>query len=647
MPTDLLGRAARAAAVALVAAAAAALVSLAATRLRGPLVVDMQAELPRRVMAGFYPPEREGDLTFAWTSSRAELVLAGLARDREWSCSARLRAGRSRPPHLDILVDGLPALSREAPVDFEDVPFMLKPRGSRADTRISFAVNPTIVPGPQDPRPLGVQVDRISCAPSEGRALPLPPSARTAAIGVPAVFALVSSLGGAAAAAALGLGVAVAIVQSVPLNAGVAAFTPFVGTLAELGIWIPLLTLLGMKLTATVRRRGLTSFAGFFSCAAAAALYLQLLGLVHPSKPPIDVVFQAHRFDAVLGGNYFFTQPMPGGVRFPYAIGLYLFAAPWARLTADHALLLRITVCASDAISYVLLFWLVLRAWRDRVAAAGALMLAFTVPITFEVIGNANLTNEFGHAASIAALVIAAALPGSRRPRLHAVLLTAVCTLALLSHVSTFALLAATLLALVVLEWWAGGVEMRRSARTLLIVTVASCAIAVAGYYGHFVDVYKDALRVRTGAAAASALPSAAPEIRGQTAASLPMRVVDSVGRTGSWLGWPLLVLGAAGGWSLLRERRRDPATLLILSCAGAYVLFIGVAVMRVQPAYQRYTVEFVSRVVLATSPGVLLLAGAGASWALRSGVLARVAAVLVIGAAFTLAAFHWLAWFH
>jgi hypothetical protein len=646
MSTDLPGRAVRATTVALVSAAAAAVVSLAASTARGPVTVGMDAELPRRVMAGFYPPEREGDLTFAWTSARADLVLVGLPRDLGWACSARLRAGRSTPPHLEILVDGLSALSREAPIDFEEVGFPLTPRTSRADTRISFAVNPTIVPGPQDPRPLGVQVDRISCAPSDGGRLPLSSSARTPAIVGPALFALVSALSGAAAAAALVLGITVAIAQSVPLNTGVAAFTPFVETMTRLGIWIPLLTLLGMQFTGAVRRRGLTPFAAFFACAASAALYVQLLGLLHPSKPPIDVVFQAHRFGTVLAGHYFFTQPMPGGVSFPYAIGLYLFAAPWARLTSDHALLLRIVVCASDAVSYLLLFWLVIRAWRDRVAAAATLMLAFTVPITFEVIGNANLTNEFGHAASTAALVIAAALPGSRRPRLHALVLTVVCTLALVSHVSTFALLAATLLALAVVEWLAGGEEMRRAARTLLIATLASSAIAVAGYYGHFMDVYKDALRVRTGAAAAAAPVPAPTEIRGQTAATLPMRVADSVQRSGTWVGWPLLILGAVGGWRIARERRRDAATLVVVACAAAYVVFVGVAVMRVQPAYQRYTVEFVSRVVLGTSPALLLLAGAGASYGLRRGVIGRIATAALIAAAWVIAARAWMLWF-
>ena len=638
------------AAAAVVAGALAGLIALTiASWFRGPIAVDMTAELPRRVMSGFYPPERAGDLSFAWTSAQADLVLAGLARDRGWSCAARLRAARSAPPvpRLDILVDGVRILSRDAPNDFEDIHFDLPARSSRADTRITFAAAPTLVPGPQDRRPLGVQVDRIACVPQHGRYVAASAGARAAAAVVPAVFALAASLAGVPFAAAALIGGIVAIVQTVPLLTGIAAYTPFVRAMMLAGIWIPVVGLLLVKALELLRRRPLQPFAAAFGMAAAAALYVQLLGLLHPSKPPIDVVFQAHRFDAVLAGNYFFTQPMPGGVSFPYAIGLYIFAAPWARLTSDHATLLRIVVCASDAVAYLLLFWLVLRAWRDRAAAASALMLAFALPIAFEVIGNANLTNEFGHAASTAALAIAAAFPGSRRWVPHAIVLTAVSTLALVAHVSTFALLAFTLVALAVLFWRAGAPGFRRAAGALLIVTIVSSALAFAGYYAHFMDVYEDALRVRTGAGAPTGGAAVAPsEIRGQTADSLALRVVDSAERTAGWVGWPLLLLAAAGGWRVARERRRDPATLTILACAAAYIAFVGVAVMRVQPAYQRYTVEFVSRVVLATSPGVLLLAGAGASWGFRSGLPGRIATCVLIVAAFTIAARDWLVWF-
>jgi hypothetical protein len=644
----ILKRAARAAIAAALAAAAAALALTIAGRVRGPIAIDMIAAMPRSVASGFYPPERAGDLSFAWTSGRADLTLADLTRDRVWTCEARVRAARRAPPmpRLEVLVDGLSVLSRDAPNDFEDVRFDLPTRASRADTRLTFAVSPTIVPGPQDRRPLGVQVDRISCAPPNGGVIPLPGTARAAAIGVAAAFAAAAALAGVPLGGAFAIADAIAAAQVIPLSSGIAGYTPFVRTMSMLGVWIALVTLLLVTVIGLVRRRAIAPFPAAFTAAAAGALYLQLLGLLHPAKAPIDVVFQAHRFETVLAGNYFFTQPMPGGVSFPYAIGLYLFAAPWARLTSNHEALLRIVVCASDAAGFLLLFWLALRAWRDRAAAASVLMLAFALPLAFEVIGNANLTNEFGHAVSTAALAIAAALPGSRRRLPHAVLLAAVCTLALVAHVSTFALLVFTLSAMAALFWWIAEPGFRRAAAALLAVTIVSSTVAFAGYYAHFMDVYKVALRVRTGSAVSTSAPSPSGEIRGRTASSLPGRIVDSVEYTRAWLGWPLTLLGAAGAWRLVRERRRDPATVTVLACAAAYAVFVGVSVMRVQPAYQRYTVEFVSRVVLASSPGVLLLAGAGASWGLRRGPIERIATCLLIAAAFAIAGRDWMAWF-
>jgi hypothetical protein len=42
---------------------------------------------------------------------------------------------------------------------------------------------------------------------------------------------------------------------------------------------------------------------------------------------------------------------MPSGVEFPYAIGLYVTAAPWASLTRDHVLLLRVVVARAHVLA--------------------------------------------------------------------------------------------------------------------------------------------------------------------------------------------------------------------------------------------------------------------------------------------------------
>src|SRR4029453_15971721 len=63
----------------------------------------------------------------------------------------------------------------------------------------------------------------------------------------------------------------------------------------------------------------------------------------------VDALFQGDRLEWVLSGRYYFTQTMPDGVRFPYAIALYVFSMPWTYFTRDYVTLLRIVVCAAGA----------------------------------------------------------------------------------------------------------------------------------------------------------------------------------------------------------------------------------------------------------------------------------------------------------
>jgi hypothetical protein len=55
------------------------------------LVIEFGGELPA-VGRGFYPPEREGDVAFAWTSSRADLSLKGFDRSGRVRCDFVARA---------------------------------------------------------------------------------------------------------------------------------------------------------------------------------------------------------------------------------------------------------------------------------------------------------------------------------------------------------------------------------------------------------------------------------------------------------------------------------------------------------------------------------------------------------------------------
>src|SRR5262245_64169370 len=105
-------------------------------------------------------------------------------------------------------------------------------------------------------------------------------------------------------------------------------------------------------LTQARRRTALRNTARFAVAFSAAALFLKLLVLLHPNMGVGDTMFHAHKFQAVLAGNLYFTSIAPGGYAFPYPPGLYVFTSLFAGLvrrgTADMALL-RIVCASADA----------------------------------------------------------------------------------------------------------------------------------------------------------------------------------------------------------------------------------------------------------------------------------------------------------
>jgi hypothetical protein len=271
----------------------------------------------------------------------------------------------------------------------------------------------------------------------------------------------------------------------------------------------------------------------------------------------IDAVFHAHRLQWVLDGRYYFTQPMPNGVSFPYAIGLYVFAAPWSWLTSDYVTLLRVVVTAAEVTAGALLYFVVAQIWRDRLVAVLAVLFFHTVPLPYGILGNANLTNVFGQATALVTLVVAATfVPG----RLRIASFFAICALAFLSHISTFAVLSVTLAALAAWFWVLGGPALRRIGVAVLAVAVVAGIVSVAVYYGHFGEVYATALQSRTAAAVST---SEGPQVDASSArmtSPVGARLVRSARLTTIELGWPVLALAAIGLDPHRTLRRPRPA---------------------------------------------------------------------------------------
>ncbi len=644
---------ARAAAVALLGAIAGAVCLTVAFSWQTGVLLEMDRQLPR-ILSGVYPPERVQDVTFAWTGGRAELLLNGLDRRLPWVCTVRFRGGRPEPlpqPVVDVSIDGITVASRAATNEYQDVEVTAPPR-AHDGLVLTIAVSSTIVPGPRDQRDLGVQLDRLGCQP--GRAgIALPPRrallhATLAAAVLGAALSLINIVGVSAVGATLLLAAA----QAAPISAGPAPYDASSSLAVRLAVGIAVALVAAVLVAQRWTRQRLRNTARFVIAFSAAVLYLQLLALLHPSKTIVDAVFQAHRLEWVLSGRLLFTQAMGSGVQFPYAIGLYVFAAPFTLLTDDYVTLLRVIVCAAEIVAGGLLYVMVVRVWGDRLAGAVAAALFSLVPMKYLFIGSANLTNVFGQ--SLALATIAAVVTLSLRPGQwgQVVALVALASWAFLCHVSTAATLATTLVVVAVLYWWFGGPALQGPARRALVATLIAAVLSVASYYGHFGPVYAEALRLRTENASASAqAPPPADEGRTGVAARyrtftpLAVRIRDALLLTIHSVGWPILVLAGVGAWRAFVAGMRDRLALAALAWTVTYLVFLAVAVMRVDTQYQRYSYEFVGRLTFATYPAVILLGGLGAAWAWRAGLGTRIASAVFLASAVIVGMRSWLQW--
>jgi hypothetical protein len=380
-------------------------------------------------------------------------------------------------------------------------------------------------------------------------------------------------------------------------------------------------------------RERLSSAARAVCVISGVALWLKLIALLHPAKPVVDALFNAHRLDWVLGGKYYFTQPFIGGVEMPYAIGLYLFASLWTWVTTDHTALIRGVTAASDVAAGALLYPVVLRAWGQRRTAVLAVLAYQVVPLAYGVLGDGNLTNIFAQA--MALVTMAAAVTWSLAPRQVASLLAfaAILAFALVSHVSTASTLLATLGVLSVLYFWRGDLARRRSAVAIVFAMVVASAVVWFWFYDHFTNEFAAAFARLFGGEAETS-PGTAEGFMSRTG-----RIGNLLSQAVSGAGWPLLILAVAGVVDLIRAGVRDRLTSALAAWAIVWLVFSASTVFaKVGDEYVRYAAEFLGRINLATLPLIAILAARGAN--------RRLLGYVMFGWAIWVAVHSWLGWF-
>ena len=596
--------------------------------------------------------------------------MRGLDRNVEWLRNVRLRGARPRdvaPAQVALGVDGATVTSHTAGDAYDDVAVTVPLKRGTSAASLTISTTPPYVP-PSDPRELGVMLDAIRCDPAAGSARPSSSALLAAGIAgavFGALFSLILGPWGSEGAGPLrgtgpnsrksfkfsdlawpaGASSTLAFGLAVLLTSGVAAYSrAYLDWIAPVAVC----TAVGCGLIFAIALRRCTTLhpaSRFVLAFSSAALFLKILALLHPSKEVVDAIFQAHRLEAVLDGNYFFTQLMPGGVRFPYAIGLYVVAAPLATLIPDHVALLRIVVLIAEAVAAALLYVAVVRRWNDHLAAAAATVLYHAAPLSYLVIGNANLTFAFGQSVATIAVALAVILDFDRRMLLGGIGLFAVAALAFLSHVGVFPLAGLTLFATGCLYAIRGGSELRQTARVVLAAAMLAGIFAVGSYYAHFPEVWRS-----LGSVSATAQPSAAPAGSAVRPAAAPLGVGERTvraARIGYEAYGPWLLILAPFGLARVWRRRADRLTLALAGWGLSFAVFLVFRVIApVDAPFQRYADEFIHRVYGMTLPAVTIVGGCAFAWTWQRATAWRVGGCAVLLAAAALGVHQWASWF-
>lgn len=625
------GLAVRAAVVATMAALLGVVALTAAHTFSAAIDVHFSTDPPVRLMRGVYPGEQtpDGRISYAWTGPEVLLRLPGMDRRVDWSLRVRMRGARQNPrenPDVGFYADGVLIATHGSTTDYSDVTVTVPARPERPrDGAMSMRLSATFVPGPGDPRPLGVMLDRVTLSPN-GFVLP-PRHAFLAVAAAAAVFGAAIALLGVTPGSAIGGATLIALGLASLQARGFAPYTDYSSIVIRLALWTAVAVVVLAIAIERIRGHRLRNTARFVLVFSAAALCLKLAVLLHPDMPVGDAMFHAHRFQNVLRGNLFFTSVAPGNYLFPYAPGLYVFASPLADLVrrgaADMALL-RIVVTTADVMAGALLYLVVQRAWGERTTAAIAVALYQLIPLDFRVVTIANLTNAFAQSLAVTALALMVA-PWVRWERRWTVaLLIASFTAAFLSHTSTFALLSVAGVLVPIVFLFRGGPALRSPAGAILVAVVAAVGISIASYYGHFGDTYRTELS-RLGTEAAAAAPDAGGRGVSERLASVPYYL-------NLFLGVPALILAAVGIWTLWQRSARDRLTLSMAGWSLACLAFLVLGVLT--PADFRY--------YLASIPVVAVAAAAGAAWLWSARGYARLAAAALLAWATGIGVYTW-----
>jgi hypothetical protein len=509
-------------------------------------------------VAGFYPAEADASFhAFSWTSQTARVELSELNRSRVHRFTVLVRSNRSpdqTPPQVRMAVDGITRLVEELSNSARQLSVEI-PRHRGTGAVVTLDSSPTVVPGSEDPRVLGVIVDDIAIAPVDATFMP---STRVLILAGLAVLATVIGLRFCGISGWIGVAssIAVAMAYAWLLLQDAAFLSVYAERLARIGV----ASAAAGALIGLVRRQwpGVSGVPELWTAAGLllAATALKVALFWHPLAVVGDGTFHVHRAELVHRGQYLFTSVTPKPFfEFPYPIALYVIAQPfWQAFPGelDRLRLLRAIALVAEALVGVALYGAVRRQWADRTTALLCAALWPSALAPFQALCNANLTNAFGQSMCAVALAGVAWLSAVPRLSVQALVLIGGClVIALLSHFGAASIGIIILVAIAAMLIANGTGHTRRVGASVLALSIVAGSVSWVTYYANFKEVYaRTWVSVRADGQDNSSKMTAAPSVKLERWWT---GIGDDYGRPGV----PVLLVSIAGLIVLVRRQVR------------------------------------------------------------------------------------------